>query len=76
MPLKLKFWNLNYGNEIALYEICQFPKRVPKHIVTILLPEKYSWKKICLSHHVDLHKKINLCVSITKCQLLMIVKPL
>jgi len=70
VPLKLKFWNLNYGNEIALYEICQFPNRVLKQMVTVLLPKIYSWKKICLSHHMDLHKKFNLCVGITKCQLL------
>jgi hypothetical protein len=30
VPLKLKVWNLNYGNEIVLYEIHQFPNRVPK----------------------------------------------
>jgi len=29
----------------------------------------YSWKKICLSNHVDLHIKLNLCVS--KCQMPM-----
>ncbi len=39
VPLKLKVWNLNYGNEIVLYEIHQFPNRVPKQMVTILLPK-------------------------------------
>jgi hypothetical protein len=35
-------WNLNYGNEIVLYEIHQFQNRVPNQMVTILLLEKYT----------------------------------
>jgi hypothetical protein len=36
-------WKLEfeYGDEIVLYEIHQFPNRVPKQMVTILLPNKY-----------------------------------
>jgi len=40
VPLELKVWNLNYGNEIILYEIRQFPNRVPNHMVIILLPKE------------------------------------
>jgi hypothetical protein len=36
----------------------------------------YNWKNICLSHHMDLHIKLNLHVSIAKCQMPMIEKPL
>jgi hypothetical protein len=33
--------------------------------------KKYSWKKIGLGNHVDLYIKLNLCVSIAKCQMPM-----
>jgi len=36
----VKVWNLNYGNEIVLYEIHQFPNRVPNQMVIILLLKK------------------------------------
>jgi hypothetical protein len=41
VPLEIKVWNLNYGNEIVLYEIHQFRNRVPNQMVIILLPKKY-----------------------------------
>ncbi len=54
VPLKLKVWNLNYGNEIVLYEIFNTPisKQGPKQMITILLPkhiqlEENMFRKPC-----------------------------
>jgi hypothetical protein len=76
MPLEFKVSNLNYRNEIVLYEKTNFEIGPQIKWLHFYYQKKYSWKKIGLCHNVNLHTKFNLYVKIAKCQMPMIVTPL
>ncbi len=75
MALHLKCpWNQKFGiwiveMKLSYMKYTNFQIGSQSRWLLFYYQKIYSWKKICLGNHVDLHIKLNLYVNIAKCQM-------